>query len=279
MIPGTEPDWKLLTDLLEERFGLCFTGARQDILAGRLVPRLEQLKLDDVRAYYHFLSAHPSREEEFGELSRRLTNNETYFFREVAHFEVIAHQVLPEFSQTARPRPFRILSAACSSGEEPYSLAIRLTDAGLELNGLPWAIEACDLNPLRLEQARRAVYEGSSFRACDDATRARCFDDIGDGRFQLKERYRRRVRFFQANLAAPFSGAGWGHYDIVLCRNLLIYFGPEAFDRLISRVAQLLTPGGYLFLGHSESLYDRSTDFESVHFASTMAYRRLPEDS
>jgi chemotaxis protein methyltransferase CheR len=105
----------------------------------------------------------------------------------------------------------------------------------------------------------------------------RCFEPDETGKFRVKERYRKNVRFFQANLAAPFSCAGWGSYDIILCRNMLIYFGPEAFDRLISRFAQLLASGGYLFLGHSESLFDRTTEFEPVHFTGTMAYRRLPE--
>lgn len=278
MIAGTEADWKLLTDLLEERFGLSFTGPRQEILEGRLRPRLDALRLDDIRAYYHFLRAHPGREEEFGELSRRITNNETYFFRETAHFDAILEHVIPERRETRGARSLRILCAACSSGEEPYSLAIRLTDAGLELTGLTWQIDACDLNPIRLDQARKATYEGLSFRACDEATRARCFDRGADGRYQLKERYRKNVRFFHANLAAPFSGLGWPSYDVILCRNLLIYFGEVAFNRLICRFARLLSEGGYLFLGHSESLLDRGPDFEAVHLPHTMAYRRHTED-
>jgi chemotaxis protein methyltransferase CheR len=279
MIPASEADWKLLADLLEGRFGLSFAGARRDILEGRLQQRLEELRLDGIRAYYHYLSAHPCRELEFGELTRRITNNETYFFREAAHFDVILEHVVPEL-RAAQPNPrLRILCAACSSGEEPYSLAIRLADSGLELGGMPWQIDACDLNPVRLEQARRASYEGLSFRACDEAIQQRCFEREENGRLRLKERYRRSVRFFQANLAAPCTGMGWGVYDIVLCRNLLIYFGAEAFDRLIGRFAQQLVPGGYLFLGHAETLFDRDTEFEPVHFPHTMGYRRLGESS
>ena len=274
MSPATESDWKLLTDLLEARFGLSFAGARQDILEGRLRPRLDALHLDGIRAYYHYLHAHPSREDEFAELARRITNNETYFFREAAHFEAIVQHVVPELKDRCPSRALRLLSAACSSGEEPYSLSMALTDAGLELAGIRWEIDACDLNPFRLDQARRGHYEGLSFRACDDSTRQRCFHEIAPGRFEVRERYRRGLRFFQANLAGPASGMGWGSYDLILCRNLLIYFGPESFDRLITRFAQLLHPGGYLFLGHAESLLDRTTAFESVHFRNTMAYRR-----
>jgi chemotaxis protein methyltransferase CheR len=276
MIPGTPADWKLLTDLLEERFGLCFAAGRQEILEGRLRPRLAALHLDDIRAYYHYLRAHPEREAEFVELTLRITNNETYFFREAAHFDAIVERVIPELAPGLDGRPLRLLSAACSSGEEPYSLAIRLGDEGFELRGVRWEIDACDLNAARLEQARAATYEGLAFRACDEELRRRCFQEKA-GRHQLRERYRRGVRFFQANLAAPFFGATWGRYDIVLCRNLLIYFSNEAFDRLIGGFGQIVRPGGYLFLGHSESLFDRGSAFEPVHFARTMAYRRRSE--
>ena len=273
MIDATIAEWKLLTDLLEERFGLNFTGARQELLAGRLGPRLEALRFDSLRAYYHYLRAHPAREDEFTELSRRLTNNETYFFRESVHFDAIVQRIVPQLGPELRTRPLRVLSAACSSGEEPYSLAIRLTDAGLELSGIHWEIDACDLSPARLEAARQASYDGMSFRATDDATRERCFRPL-NGKWLLKERYRKSVRLFHANLAAPDCGAGWGHYDVVLCRNMLIYFSDQAFDRLIGRFARLVRPGGYLFLGHAESLFDRSSEFESIAFPETMAYRR-----
>jgi len=279
MIEATEADWKLLTDLLAERFGLTFSGPRQEILAARLRPRLEALHLEGLREYYHYLCFHPGREEEFCELTRRITNNETYFFREGAQLDAIVQHVLPESAQLMRERPLRILSAACSSGEEPYSLSVRLVDSGSELLGAKWEIDACDLNPARLEAARRAIYEGFSFRNCDEETRRRCFQEVEPGRFLLRERYRRAVRFFHANLAGPFAGIGWGSYDVILCRNLLIYFDPEGFDRLISRFAQLLRPGGYLFLGHSESLFDRGPGFEPVYFSDCMAYRRIGSES
>ncbi|MEO8636572.1 MAG: protein-glutamate O-methyltransferase CheR [Gemmatimonadales bacterium] len=274
MIDATTADWKLLTDLLEERFGLNFVGARQELLESRLRVRLEALHLDSLRAYYHFLRAHPEREAEFTELSRRLTNNETYFFREAAHFNAITQQIIPSLAAELRIRPLRILSAACSSGEEAYSLAIRLVDAGFELSGIRWEIDACDISPARLEMARQATYDSLSFRACDDETKSRCFREV-NGRFEVKERYRRGVRFFHANLAAPLTGVGWGTYDIVICRNMLIYFSETAFDRLIARFAQWIAPGGYLFLGHAESLFERSTDFTPVHLPETMVYRRI----
>jgi chemotaxis protein methyltransferase CheR len=271
---ATEVDWKLLTDLVAERFGLLFHGSRQEILQSRLRGRLEALRLSDIREYYHYLRIHPGREEEFEQLAQRLTNNETYFFRDMPQLDAVVDQIVPQIAAEHPGRLIKLLSAACSSGEEAYTLAIKLTDSGLGLSGVQWSIDGCDLNPLRLDQARHAAYEGLSLRACDEAMLRHCFVEA-EGRYVVKERYRKNVRFFAANLAGAQAGIGWGMYDVIICRNLLIYFSPVAFDRLIARFAQLLPTGGWLVLGHSESLFDRSRAFEPVAFPHTVCYRRL----
>jgi chemotaxis protein methyltransferase CheR len=270
-------DWKLLTDLIQDRFGLTFDGVRSEILESRLKPRLAELHLKSLRDYYQFLSLHPEREAEFGRLRPLITNNETYFFREAHHFDVLVRRIVPDLRAALRTRPLRILSAACSSGEEAYSIVISLQNAGLELAGVQWEIDACDLNPERVSQARKGVYDAGSLRACDDETRRRYFREVG-GRFELRERYRKGVRFFEANLLAPNGSFGWGTYDAIFCRNMLIYFGEEAFDGVIGLFARSLTPGGYLLLGHSESLLDRVTDFLPVSFGNGVIYRKgLPD--
>jgi chemotaxis protein methyltransferase CheR len=274
MSTATEADWKLLTDLVAEHFGLLFHGSRQEILQSRLRGRLEALRLNDIREYYHYLKLHPGREEELEQLAQRLTNNETYFFRDMPQLDAIVNHIVPRIAAERPGRPLKLLCAACSSGEEAYSLAVKLTDAGLELSGIQRSIDACDLNPLRLDQARRASYEGLSLRACDPAMLLHCFVE-DEGRYALKDRYRKNVRFFSANLAAAHAGLGWGMYDVIICRNLLIYFSTAAFDRLIARFASLLPTGGWLVLGHSESLFDRSHAFEPVAFPHTVCYRRL----
>ena len=274
MSAATEADWKLLTDLVAEHFGLLFSGSRQEILQSRLRSRLEALRLSDIREYYHYLKVHPGREEEFEQLAQRLTNNETYFFRDVPQLDAIVDQIIPGIAAERPGRPIKLLSAACSSGEEAYSLAVKLTDAGIELSGVQWSIDGCDLNPLRLDQARSATYEGLSLRACDQAMLRHCFLEE-EGRHVLRDRYRKNVRFFSANLATAHAGLGWGMYDVIVCRNLLIYFSSVAFDRLIARFASLLPAGGWLVLGHSESLFDRSHAFEPVAFPHTVCYRRV----
>jgi chemotaxis protein methyltransferase CheR len=274
VIPLEDAEWKLLGDLIEARFGLAFNGVRREILQGRLQTRLQALRLSSFLDYYHYLSAHPNREAEFRQLALRLTNNETYFFREPHHFDLIAREVIPALGAALASRPLRVLSAGCSSGEEPYSLAIRLAEAGVELQGVRWDIQGCDLNSARIAQARAAVYEAGALRACDPAARLRYFTEEG-GRFRLKERYRRGVTFFEANLVGGVPGVRGAMYDVILCRNLLIYLSDAAFRLLIERFGDWIVPGGYLMLGHSESLIDRAPAFEPVNLGGSIVYRRI----
>ena len=266
-------DLKLLGDLIQERFGLTFDGIRQEILASRLQPRMRELRLDSPRAYYEYLRFHPQGDTEFDKLPALVTNNETYFFRETRQFEALIEHILPERRARAPALPLRLLSAGCSSGEEPYSLAIALHNAGLFPPGKSWEIDACDLNPERIARARDAIYDETSLRACDAETRRRYFT-VDGSRFRLKDRYRTGLRFFQSNLLAPSFALDRGAYDVILCRNLLIYFCDSAFESLIGLFARSLAPGGYLLLGHSESLFDRATEFAPVVVGGSVVYRK-----
>lgn len=269
-----QAELKLLTDLIQERFGLMFSGIRMEILESRLRPRLRELRLATLREYYQYLRFHPDREREFARLPAMVTNNETYFFRETHQFDLLIRHVIPERRPLLRGRPLRLLSAGCSSGEEPYSLSIALHNAALPLAGLPWEIDACDLNPERIGRAHEALYADSSLRACDEDARRRYFTQEPGG-FRLKDRYRRGVRFFHTNLLAPNGALGWAIYDAILCRNLLIYFSEEAFADAIRLFARCLAPGGYLFLGHSESLLDRKSPFAPAMLGGAVVYRKL----
>ncbi|MEP6687970.1 MAG: protein-glutamate O-methyltransferase CheR [Gemmatimonadales bacterium] len=272
MKAAADAEWRLLTGLIESRFGLCFPGIRREILESRLRARLQELHLESYNEYYRYLRTHPDREAEFTHLACRITNNETYFFREAHQFAVLTRDILPPLLPQLRSRPLRLLSAGCSSGEEAYSLAITLQNAGLERSGVAWGIDACDVNADRIARARAGVYEESALRACDAQARARYFTQTGT-RFRLNESHRAGVRFFEANLALPGAPIQPGIYDAIFCRNLLIYFSTEAFDGLIRQFAGWLRPGGYLLLGHAESLIDRGTEFEPVCLPDAVVYR------
>jgi chemotaxis protein methyltransferase CheR len=275
MSSAERADWKLLTDLIEARFGLSFEGVRRDILDSRLRPRLRELRLESLREYYLHLRFHPDREAELSRLASLITNNETYFFRETNQFDILIRHVLPPLKPSLRGRPLKILCAGCSSGEEAYSLVIALQNAGLEMAGITWEIDAHDVNPDRIARGRQGLYDQSSLRACDPETRRRYFTVLAGG-YQLKERHRHGVRFFETNLAAPNESLSRGVFDVILCRNMLIYFAQSAFDSVINLFAQSLRAGGYLMLGHSESLLDRNTPFVPVLLEGGVVYRKLP---
>ena len=272
MNAADEAECKLLSDLVQEHFGLSFSGVRRDILASRVRPRLSALRLGSLLDYYHYLRTHPQRDGELEHLARHLTNNETFFFREPHHFDIVVRHVIPPLMPSLRGRPLRALSVGCSSGEEPYTLAIALHDSGLELRGVTWEIDACDLNRDRLARAREAAYEGGALRACSDEALRRCFEER-NGRRLLKDRFRRNVRFFEANLATA-STVGRPPYDVVFCRNLLIYFDDAGFDRAVDVLARAVAPGGYLLLGHSESLIDRTDAFVPLWLEGAMVYQK-----
>jgi chemotaxis protein methyltransferase CheR len=273
MNPVEAADWKLLTDLIQARFGLMFDGVRCEILEGRLRPRLRALHLDSLREYYLYLRLHPERELEFGRLASLVTNNETYFFRETHQFDILIRHVLPPLKPSLRERPLKILCAGCSSGDEAYSLVIALQNAGLEMAGITWEIDAHDVDPVRIARGREALYEPTSLRACDADARRRYFTASG-ARYQLKARHRQGVRFFETNLVLPNRILSRGVFDVILCRNMLIYFAQPAFDSVIDLFARSLRPGGYLLLGHSESLLDRQTPFVPVSFEGGVVYRK-----
>jgi chemotaxis protein methyltransferase CheR len=265
---------KLLTDLIEERFGLTFQGIRLEILESKLRPRLRELHLTTVRDYYQYLRFHPDRETELARLPAMVTNNETYFFRETHQFDLLVSHVIPERRAALRGRPFRVLSAGCSSGEEPYSLSIALHNAGLGLAGISWEIDGCDLNLERIARAQEALYPETSLRACDADGRRKYFV-AEPGGFRLRDKYRANVRLFPTNLMAPNGALGWSVYDVILCRNMLIYVSEEAFGQVIGLFARSLLPGGYLLLGHSESLLDRKTAFAPAMLNGAVVYRKL----
>ncbi len=269
-------DWKLLSDLIQTRFGLLFDGGRRDILASRLRSRIRDLGLRSLRDYYLHLRSHPDREAELGRLASLITNNETYFFRETQQFDILIRHVLPPLKPSLRDRPLKVLCAGCSSGDEAYSLVITLQNAGLDTAGITWEIDAHDVDSEQIARGREALYDQSSLRACNSENRRRYFTPV-DGSFRLKDRHRQGVRFYETNLVSPNRMLGHGVYDVILCRNMLIYFAPPAFTSVIDLFAQALRPGGYLMLGHSESLLDRSTPFAPVLLEGSVVYRRLPE--
>ncbi len=214
---------------------------------------------------------------ELTRLAEELTINETYFYRHGEQFRALAEVVLPERLQArAAQRVLRMVSVGCSSGEEAYSLAIVAHEAR---PGDDWiiSVRGLDANPEMLRRAGRAHYSAWSLRETPDAVRQRYFRP-GESGFELDAAIRSAVQFRQYNVATD-DEALWRpeQYDVVFCRNLLMYLTPEVRDCLVRRMTRALAPGGYLFLGHTDSLGSSPDGLEPQHTHQTFYYRRWPQ--
>jgi chemotaxis protein methyltransferase CheR len=255
-----------------KRVGLQFDDARVGFLAEVLQRRMSKLgcSSDD---YLHDLEREASSGE-FNTLARELTVGETYFFRNIEQFNALAEVALPERMRIDRvPRTLRLLSAGCASGEEPYSLAILARETIADPS---WQVEirAVDLNPGALEKAARARYSPWALRETLPDVQRKWFR-IDGGSLLLDDSIRSAVKFEPANLAGEQPGLWLPEaYDVVFCRNVLMYFAPDQMRATIERIAQSLAPGGFLFLGHAETLRGISDAFHLRHTHGTFYYER-----
>lgn len=256
-------------------FGLHFDETRTVMLHDAFTRRLHKTGLGGA-AYLDRLESANETSGELRELARELTVGETYFYRNIDQFTALAETVLPErMAARARghTRALSLLSAGCASGEEAYSLAMVVRD---RLREPDWnvSILGVDLNPAALEKAAGARYSSWSLRELPDEVRQRWFREQGR-ELVLDRAIRAAVRFEERNLADPAAGA-WGTeiHDVVFCRNVLMYFTPEVARAALKRLTRALVPGGYLFLGHAETLRGLSNDFHLCHTHGTFYYRR-----
>lgn len=268
---------RLLGELIGERFGIAFPPHKRRALEAKLRPRIAALGLPGFREYYRLLrSGANGGEAEWEHLAEQVTNNETFFFRETRQFTALFEEGLDTLKPaTALPGVLRLLCAGCSSGEEPYTLSIFASQSFVRLAGTVMAIDAFDLDPSRVEMARRAEYGPGALRTATAEQVERYFLPLPDGRRALRPPFRAGVRFTRANLLDLETFRGSLPYDAVFCRNVLIYFSEEAIRRAVDHFAAVLRPGGLLFLGASESIIGQSECFEAVRFTGTLGYRRV----
>jgi chemotaxis protein methyltransferase CheR len=270
-----EEAFRLLRDLIHEKFGLYFDENQRPSLRARLQNRLASRGLRSFEDYFHELRFGPDRAEELQSMVSHLTNNETYFYRELPQLKVFADHVLPQIKERksrAGERTLRILSAGCSTGEEAYTLAMIVFDSGHFFWNWDVEVTGLDVDQAALEKARKGVYQHNSFRGLAPEMKARHFSTAGTAA-QVKEPIRRLVTFRRGNLVEPASFEGLAPLDAIFCRNVLIYFSDAMILRAVRIFRNILAPGGYLCLGHAESL-SRITDlFQPVRFQGAMVYQ------
>jgi chemotaxis protein methyltransferase CheR len=265
----SDAEFVSLRDLIRDRFGIWYDDQKRFLLLSRLSTRLAKRGIETYGAYVRFLTYDARREEEWTDLASALSNNETYFFRERAQLKALAAHILDEFLK--RSSRVRLWSAACSSGEEPYSLAMTLLETQKIADPL-LSIRATDISPRVLELADKGFYRALSFRATEPAMIQRWFRAEGEG-FSIDQRVKRLVSFGRLNLLDSPRVAAEGPFDAIFCRNVLIYFDKPTQKRVVESFAKALRPGGYLFLGHAESLFHLTDLYEPIVGADAIVYR------
>lgn len=265
----------LFNELFTHKFGLYFPEHKLEILESRLQPRLRANGVQRFMDYYLLLQY--DLERELDPLTEAITNNESYFFRETTQFQALGGRQLDALCQGGPHRGrLRLLSAGCSSGEEPYTLNIYVRGFPAALAPEALSIDGIDIDSQRLEMARRAVYRPTSLRALTSEQTARYFNRDDTGGFELRPAYRRGVRFRHGNILDLASFPTSEPYDVVFCRNVLIYFSEPALKAAIENFARIVRPGGMLFLGHSESIIGLTKAFQAERIGPCIAYRRNP---
>ena len=248
-----------------EAAGITMADAKKALVTGRLGKRLAAHGLESFGAYFKLLKSglHPAEVQMAVDL---LTTNETYFFREIKHFDFLRTQALQERS---RPQPFRVWSAASSSGEEAYSMAMVLADC---MQTTPWEILGTDISTRVIDGARKALYSMERGRHIPPEYLKRfCRKGAGpyEGQLLVERSLRSQVSFRQVNLNAALPELG--QFDIVFLRNVMIYFNNDTKRDVVARVISTIKPGGYFCVGHSESLNDITT---AVKMVAPAIYRK-----
>lgn len=271
----SEEEFRLLRDLVYNHCGMYFASEAKYLLEKRLSRRLAFHNLVSYKDYYHLLKYDLRKDQELSDLMDVLTTNETYFFREAFQLKAFTDEIIPEIMEEKGKRgdrTLRIWSAGCSTGEEPYTIAMLLLEMR-RLDGWRLEVIGTDISQRVLQHARKGVYSKSSFRATESYYVDRYFHEH-DGNFKISDKVRELVTISQLNLFDHNRLALLGRMDIIFCRNVIIYFDQPAKKKVIETFYQALYPGRFLLLGHSESLMNVTTLFTLRHLKNDMVYQK-----
>ena len=274
MVMMSDDVFRLMRDLISEYCGIYYDDESKYIMERRLNRRLQVCGMQDFQDYYRFLLYNRDRENELAEIIDILTVNETYFFRENKQFDALLEEIAPELMKIrSGARKLRIWSAGCASGEEPYTVAMLVLE-NPQIFG-DWEVEVLgsDINKRVLHKARKGVYRKNSFRSTENYYIRKYFEEDGDN-FRIVDKVRKLVDFSHLNLLEPKKFSFLGDLDIIFCRNVLIYFHTGAKIKVVESYHDRLLSGGYLLLGHAESLMNISTSFTLKHLKNDMVYQK-----
>jgi chemotaxis protein methyltransferase CheR len=255
----SDRDFRSLTQLIGSECGIALASGKRSMIESRLRKRVQALGLESLAAYCDYMHSAEGRRKEWSGFVDVITTHKTDFFREPAHFDYLVQQAIPALAESSGAgvlRPLQVWSAACSTGEEPYTLAMVLSECTVGGRSCRFQIRASDISDAVLETARRAVYSVNSIKPVPDTMRRRFLLRSRDRTSELVRiapELRAKVEFRQLNLMDEQYGFA-EPMDVVLCRNVMIYFDRPTQERVLNRIAKTLRKGGYLLMGHAESL-------------------------
>ncbi len=280
-LPANQPmsaqDFLAVREFIYARTGIFFNESKQYFLENRLNRRIQDLNLGSHRDYLGHLQGHAGKEE-LKQLFNEITTNETSFWRNPPQIEAFQKIVLPEAVSLAKARGanrLRIWSAACSSGEEPYTLAMICVEArDALLRGMQVEIIATDISEKVLAMAREGSYGNYTLRNLTPVQIKQHFNQQGPDNFLVKPELQQLISFRNFNLVDYANYKTLGIFDIIFCRNVLIYFDEAVKSKVIKGFHEVLQPRSFLLVGHSESIHSFNVGFELLHFSKAMGYRK-----
>jgi chemotaxis protein methyltransferase CheR len=267
----TDSEFKRLRELVHARTGIALSEAKRELLYGRLARRLRKLKLNSFAEYCRLVESDESAELQ--ELTNAITTNLTSFFREDYHFKQLSLEALPQIeSKRSSTRRIRLWSAGCSTGEEPYSLAIVMRESLARLAGWDIKLLATDIDSKVVATATEGVYASDRFKGVAPERVRSWFREVAGrpGFLAASAELKSLITFKQLNLLDPWPVKG--PFDVIFCRNVVIYFDKATQRGLFDRMADLQEPGGWLFIGHSENLLNVTRRYKLV---GRTVYRRV----
>jgi len=262
-----ERQFQRVAEIIYELCGIHLKSGKEALVRARLMKRLRVLKMSGFEEYLKFIESDAGKHE-LGCMVDVMTTNKTGFFREIEHFNYLGDMILPELNA----RKLRFWTAACSSGEEPFSLSILLREKIPDIDYKDVKILATDISTRMLHKARSAVFTRDSLKDVPPAAIQKYFLKVSNetnGLWQVKDSVRSIVRLAWLNLMGPWPMKG--PFNVIFCRNVMIYFDRVTQQRLVNRLWELIEPGGFLFVGHSEGLSAISHKF---HYVKPAVYRK-----
>ncbi len=272
----SDEEFQLLKDLVNRKFGILVKGDKRLTFHTRISHRLSILGLTSYRDYYNFVIA-DSTDEELYTIASQITNNETYFFREKNQLDAFSEILknIKKVRQEKNQNKLRILSLACSTGEEPYTLNIIIQENGLFVWNWDIEITGIDIDKNAIKKAQDACYTKNSFRSMNGNMNfvKRYFSVRGD-RYSLRNPYKNNVNFRQGNILDNNTFADLNNTDVIFCRNVLIYMSEDAIKKIVLNMYNSLSDEGFLFLGSAESLIQKTDLFFPEYTNGIIVYRK-----